>query len=108
MRSYDQAAALFQEAIDRAEVTQGSQKTWAVTYINLGTSLRKLKYVLEAAVRKLRSSRLDSCRRYDEALKVYQKVVEYDSRNAMALGLLGMAHHLLNDLDSAILKYHEV
>jgi hypothetical protein len=26
----------------------------------------------------------------------------------MALGLLGMVHHLLHDFDSAILKYHEV
>lgn len=48
--SYDQAARLFQEAVDRAEVTQGSQKTWAVTYINLGTSLRKLKYVAVAPI----------------------------------------------------------
>ncbi|EAU85567.2 cell division control protein 16 [Coprinopsis cinerea okayama7 len=85
---YEKAAALFEEAIAKAEITQSSQKTWAVTYINLGTSLRKL-------------------RRYKEALDVYKKVLEYDPRNATALGLLGMVHHLLNELDQAILRYHE-
>ncbi|TFK21162.1 TPR-like protein [Coprinopsis marcescibilis] len=85
---YDKAAALFQESIDRAEITQSSQKTWAITYINLGTALRKLKD-------------------YEKALKVYQKVLEYDSRNAAALGLLGMVYHLLGKLDEAIVKYHE-
>lgn len=26
----------------------------------------------------------------------------------MALGFLGLVHHLLGDVDSAIIKYHEV
>lgn len=41
--SYQKAADLFQEAIDRAQVTQSSQQTWAITYMNLGTCFRKLK-----------------------------------------------------------------
>lgn len=85
---YEKAVTLFRESISRAEVTQSSQKTWAVTLINLGTSLRKM-------------------RRYEEALKIYEQVVEYDPRHSMALGLLGMTHHLLGQLDPAILKYHE-
>jgi len=44
--SYQAAADLFQEAIDRAQVTQSSQQTWAITYMNLGTCFRKLKYVV--------------------------------------------------------------
>ncbi|KAJ2914496.1 hypothetical protein MD484_g5905, partial [Candolleomyces efflorescens] len=85
---YEKAAAFFQEAIDRAQVTQSSQQTWAITYMNLGTCFRKLK-------------------KLDEAVKVYHKVLEYDSRHSIALGFLGMVYHMLNDLDKAIVKYHE-
>lgn len=41
--SYETAAALFQESIELAQVTQSSQKSWATTYLNLGTCFRKLK-----------------------------------------------------------------
>ncbi|RXW20367.1 hypothetical protein EST38_g5476 [Candolleomyces aberdarensis] len=85
---YEKAADFFQEAIDRAQVTQSSQQTWAITYMNLGTCFRKL-------------------RKLDEAVKVYHKVLEYDSRHSIALGFLGMVYHMLNDLDKAIVKYHE-
>ena len=42
--SYKRAATLFQESLDLAEVTQSSQKSWATTYLNLGTCYRKLKW----------------------------------------------------------------
>lgn len=41
--SFTRAAELFQTAIELAQVTQGPQKAWAMTYINLGTCYRKLK-----------------------------------------------------------------
>lgn len=41
--SYERAAALFQESLNLAQVTQGSQKSWSTTYLNLGTCYRKLK-----------------------------------------------------------------
>ena len=87
--SYQQAANLFQEAIDRAQVTQSSQQTWAITYMNLGTCFRKLK-------------------KLDESIKVYNKVLEYDPRHSTALGFLGMVYHMKGELDLAIVKYHEV
>lgn len=47
-------------------------------------------------------------RRLDDALNTYKKVLELDPRHAVALGFLGMVHHLKGDLDQAIVKYHEV
>ena len=44
--SYGGAAALFQEALDLAQVTQTSRKSWSTTYINLGTCYRKLRWVV--------------------------------------------------------------
>ncbi|KAJ6494696.1 cell division control protein 16 [Mycena vitilis] len=85
---YEKAAGLFQHALDLAQVTQSSQKTWATTYLNLGTCFRKLK-------------------RYGEAQDSYQKVLDLDPRHAVALGFMGMVHHLTDNLDMAILKYHE-
>ncbi|KAF6754373.1 cell division control protein 16 [Ephemerocybe angulata] len=85
---YQQAANLFQEAIDRAQVTQSSEQTWAITYMNLGTCFRKLK-------------------KLDEAVKVYHKVLEYEPRHSMALGFLGMVYHMLGDLGNAIEEYHK-
>lgn len=85
---YAKAATLFQEALDLAQVTQSSQKSWATTYINLGTCFRKLT-------------------RFDEARITYQKVLELDPRHSIALGFLGMVHHLMGNLDRAIVKYHE-
>ncbi|KAJ7650412.1 cell division control protein 16, partial [Roridomyces roridus] len=85
---YTKAYGLFQQALDLAQVTQSSQKTWATTYLNLGTCLRKLK-------------------RYEEAQAAYQKVLDVEPRHPVALGFLGMVYHLCDSLDKAILKYHE-
>lgn len=43
MGSYQRATDLFQRALELAQVTQSSQMSWATTYLNLGTSYRKLK-----------------------------------------------------------------
>jgi hypothetical protein len=50
----------------------------------------------------------NSCRRLDEAKVTYQKVLELDAQHSLALGFLGMVYHLLEDIDQAIIKYHEV
>ncbi|TFK75155.1 TPR-like protein [Pluteus cervinus] len=85
---YEQAAKLFEEALELAQVTQTAQKAWATTYLNLGTCYRKL-------------------RRLEEAKTTYRKVLELDNRNANALGFLGMVYHLMGDLSNAIVRYHE-
>lgn len=41
--SYQKATDLFRLALELAQVTQSSQMSWATTYLNLGTSYRKLK-----------------------------------------------------------------
>ncbi|KAF9059802.1 hypothetical protein BDP27DRAFT_1340749 [Rhodocollybia butyracea] len=85
---YEEAVTLFQRALDLAEVTQSSQHSWTTTYVNLGTCHRKLK-------------------QYEQAKEAYQKVLLLDPRHALALGFLGLVYHLLDDLDQAIIKYHE-
>ncbi|KAF8240713.1 TPR-like protein [Tricholoma matsutake] len=85
---YEGATSLFQQALDLAQVTQTSQKSWTTTYLNLGTCYRKLKHL-------------------DDAKVTYQKVLELDSRHSMALGFLGLVYHLMGDVDKAIIKYHE-
>ncbi|KAF9027129.1 TPR-like protein [Hymenopellis radicata] len=85
---YDDATGLFQKALGLAEVTQSSRSNWSSTYLNLGTSCRKL-------------------RRYDEAKKAYQEVLDLDPQNSVALGFMGMVHHLTGEIDKAILTYHE-
>ncbi|KAJ3842108.1 hypothetical protein F5878DRAFT_715821 [Lentinula raphanica] len=85
---YTEAADLFKRALELAEVTQGSQQSWTTTYVNLGTCYRKLK-------------------QYEQAKDAYQKVLLLDPRHSLALGFLGLVYHLMNDLDSAIIKYHE-
>ncbi|KAG5646121.1 hypothetical protein DXG03_004360 [Asterophora parasitica] len=85
---FQRAADLFLRALELAQVTQTSQKSWSTTYLNLGTCYRKLK-------------------RLKEAKEAYQKVLELDSRHSMALGFLGLVHHLMGELDKAIIKYHE-
>lgn len=47
-------------------------------------------------------------RHFPEAKTAYERVLQLDPRNAAALGFLGMVYHLMYDLDSAIIKYHEV
>ncbi|KAF9565181.1 TPR-like protein [Agrocybe pediades] len=85
---FEKAARLFQEALDLAQVTQSSQKAWTTTYLNLGTCYRKLK-------------------RLEDARAAYQKVVELDPQNSIAFGFLGIVHHLMGNVDKAIVKYHE-
>lgn len=80
---------MFKSALEIAQVTQTSQASWATTWLNLGTSLRKLGQL-------------------DEARDAYVKVLEIDSRSAPALGFLGLVYHLMDQLDDAIVKYHEV
>ncbi|KAG6849727.1 hypothetical protein H0H93_005930 [Arthromyces matolae] len=85
---YQRASELFLKALELAQVTQSSQKAWATTYLNLGTCYRKLT-------------------RLPEAREMYQKVLHLDSRHSMALGFLGLVHHLMGELEKAIVKYHE-
>ncbi len=80
---------MFRSALDIAQVTQTSQASWATTWLNLGTSLRKLGQL-------------------DEASSAYIKVLEIDSRSAPALGFLGLVYHLMDRLNDAIVRYHEV
>jgi len=80
---------MFKSALEIAQVTQTSQASWATTWLNLGTSLRKLG-------------------KLNDARDAYVKVLEIDSRSAPALGFLGLVYHLMDDLDDAIVKYHEV
>ena len=86
---YADAVTMFKSALEIAQVTQTSQASWATTWLNLGTSLRKLGQL-------------------DEARDAYVKVLEIDSRSAPALGFLGLVYHLMDQLDDAIVKYHEV
>ncbi|SJL04405.1 uncharacterized protein ARMOST_07771 [Armillaria ostoyae] len=85
---YDDAAGLFQQALKLAEVTQGSRINWISTYLNLGTAYRKL-------------------RRFNDAKVAYQQVLDLDPHNSVALGFMGMVHHLLGCVDKAIEIYHE-
>jgi tetratricopeptide (TPR) repeat protein len=80
---------MFKSALEIAQVTQTSQASWATTWLNLGTSLRKLG-------------------KLNDARDAYVKVLEIDSRSAPALGYLGLVYHLMDHLDDAIVKYHEV
>ena len=79
---------MFKSALEIAQVTQTSQGSWATTWLNLGTSLRKLGQL-------------------NEARDAYVKVLEIDTRSAPALGFLGLVYHLMDQLDDAIVKYHE-
>lgn len=46
--------------------------------------------------------------RLEEARDTYKKVIEIDPRNVPAMTLLGSVYQLMDDPDSAIVKYHEV
>ncbi|KAI0300772.1 hypothetical protein BC826DRAFT_990349 [Russula brevipes] len=85
---FTDAVVMFESALQIAQVTQTSQASWATTWLNLGTSLRKLG-------------------KLSEAREAYIKVLEIDSRSAPALGFLGLVYHLMDKLDDAIVKYHE-
>ncbi|KAF5388872.1 hypothetical protein D9757_005688 [Collybiopsis confluens] len=86
--NYEEAAKLFQHALNLTEVTHSSHHSWTTTYVNLGTCYRKLQ-------------------QYEQAKEAYEKVLLLDPRHALALGFLGLVYHLTNDLDHAIIKYHE-
>lgn len=86
---YADSVTMFKAALEVAQVTQTSQASWATTWLNLGTSLRKLG-------------------KMNDARDAYIKVLEIDSRSAPALGFLGLVYHLMDHLDEAIIKYHEV
>lgn len=49
-----------------------------------------------------------SARSFEEAKAAYQKVLDLDPRHPVALGFMGMVYHLMDKLDEAIVKYHEV
>ncbi|THH16661.1 hypothetical protein EW146_g4012 [Bondarzewia mesenterica] len=85
---YAEAAAMFKQALEYAQVTQASQSSWATTYLNLGTCLRKLGHL-------------------NEAKDAYTKVLEIDNRSAPAFGFLGLVYHLMDRPHDAIIKYHE-
>lgn len=46
--------------------------------------------------------------RLAEAKNHYLKVLEIEPRHAPALAFLGMVHHLMDQIDQAIVRYHEV
>ncbi|TDL19901.1 TPR-like protein [Rickenella mellea] len=86
--NYERAVELFKDSLELAQVTQGSHVSWASTYVNLGTALH-------------RAGRLP------EARDAYRKVLEMQPRHATALAFLGKIHHLMGNVDAAIVKYHE-
>ncbi|KAI0325438.1 TPR-like protein [Cubamyces sp. BRFM 1775] len=85
---YESAAKLFHDALHLADALEKSKLPWVSTYINLGTALR-------------RTGRLA------EAKREYQRVLEIDYRNVAALSFMGVTEHLLGNIESAIVKYHE-
>ncbi|KAF8515403.1 TPR-like protein [Hysterangium stoloniferum] len=87
-REYARACVLFTTALKQARVDQGSRHVWATTYVNLGSACRKTG-------------------RLAEAKSHYLKVLEIDPRHAGALAFLGMVHHLMDQADQAIVRYHE-
>ncbi|KAG6330678.1 hypothetical protein ID866_8412 [Astraeus odoratus] len=85
---YQEAANLFERSLVLARVTQSSEKSWTTTYLNLGTSYRKLKD-------------------YEKAKYNYQRVLEIEPQHPQGLGFLGMVYHFQDQVDKAIVKYHE-
>ncbi|TFK46093.1 TPR-like protein [Heliocybe sulcata] len=85
---YDRAIELFEKAIELAGITQTSQEVWISTYINLGTSYRKLA-------------------RYEDAKSTYERATRIEPRCAPALAFLGMTLHFMDEVDQAIVRYHE-
>ena len=47
-------------------------------------------------------------RKYPEAKAAYEKVLSLDPRHVTALGFLGIVYQMMDQLDAAIVKYHEV
>lgn len=85
---YQKAAQLFERSLELAQITQSSERSWTATYLNLGTCFRKLKD-------------------YEKAKKNYQRVLEIEPQHRQGLGFLGMVYHFQDEVDRAIVKYHE-
>lgn len=85
---YQRATELFERSLALAQVTQSSEKSWTTTYLNLGTCYRKLK-------------------NYEKAKENYQRVLIIEPQNSLGLGFLGMVFHFQDQVDMAIVKYHE-
>ncbi|KAI6110197.1 hypothetical protein EDD16DRAFT_1486805 [Pisolithus croceorrhizus] len=85
---YEKAAQLFERSLELAQVTQSSERSWMATYLNLGTCFRKLKD-------------------YEKAKQNYQRVLEIEPQHRQGLGFLGMVYHFQDEVDKAIVKYHE-
>ena len=47
-------------------------------------------------------------RKHEDEKQAYQRVLKLDPRNTSALSFLGIVHHMLGEIDAAIVKYHEV
>ncbi|KAI6013046.1 hypothetical protein EDC04DRAFT_2609437 [Pisolithus marmoratus] len=87
-QSYQKAVQLFERSLELAQVTQSSERSWTATYLNLGTCFRKLKA-------------------YEKAKENYQRVLEIEPQHRQGLGFLGMVYHFQDEVDKAIVKYHE-
>ncbi|KIJ52633.1 hypothetical protein M422DRAFT_776246 [Sphaerobolus stellatus SS14] len=87
-KEYARSYLLFKLALEKAQVDQSSKHVWATTYVNLGSACRKTGRLAEAKVN-------------------YLKVLEIDPRHAPALAFLGLVHHLMDQADQAIIRYHE-
>ncbi|KAI6035689.1 cell division control protein 16 [Pisolithus marmoratus] len=85
---YQEAVQLFERSLELAQVTQSSERSWTATYLNLGTCFRKLKA-------------------YEKAKENYQRVLEIEPQHRQGLGFLGMVYHFQDEVDKAIVKYHE-
>ncbi|KAG9074149.1 anaphase promoting complex subunit cdc16 [Ceratobasidium sp. UAMH 11750] len=87
-RRYEEALGHFSNAAARAGEVRGSQAIWSTLYLNQAHAYRKLG-------------------RIDEAKAGYMRVLELEPRHAIAISSLGVAHHLLFELEDAIARYHE-
>lgn len=87
-KEYESACYLLSQALEFAQIDQSSKFVWATTYVNLGSACRKTG-------------------RLAEAKRHYLTVLEIDPRHSVALACLGMVHHLMDQPDQAIIRYHE-
>ncbi|KAG8740782.1 anaphase promoting complex subunit cdc16 [Ceratobasidium sp. 414] len=87
-RRYEEALGHFSNAVARAGEVRGSQAIWSTLYLNQAHAYRKLSRIVEAKAG-------------------YMRVLELEPRHAIAISSLGVAHHLLFELEDAIARYHE-
>ncbi|KAG8688436.1 anaphase promoting complex subunit cdc16 [Ceratobasidium sp. 395] len=88
-RRYEEALNYFSNAAARVGEVRGSQAIWSTLYLNQAHAYRKLGRIAEAKAG-------------------YMRVLELEPRHAVAISSLGVAHHLLFELEDAIARYHEV